>query len=99
MTVDEVIKEADRIEYNTIDEETKKQWVYALENKIRTLLFETVFPEYDYLFITFPYDKLYSTYVVMRIGLENGNIELYNKNAVTFNQLWCSFCKKYGFDL
>ena len=99
MTVDEVIKEADRIKPNTIDEETKKQWVYALENQIRTLLFETVCSEYDYLAITFPYDTLYSTYVVMRIGLENGNIELYNKNAITFNQLWCSFCKKYGFDL
>lgn len=97
MTVNEVIKEADRIEHNTIDEETKKQWIYVLEDQIRTLLCETVLPEYDNLFITFPYDKLYSTYIVMRIGLENNNLELYNKNAATFNQLWCSFCKKYGF--
>lgn len=96
MTVDEVIKKADEIEHNTIDEETKKKWIYALEDKIRTLLFETVCPEYDYLAITSPYDTLYSTYVVMLIGLENDNIELYNKNAATFNQLWCSFRKKYG---
>lgn len=96
MTVDEVIKEADEIEHNTIDEETKKRWIYALEDQIRTLFHKTTSPEYDYLAITFSYDKLYSTYVVMRIGLENNNLELYNKNASTFNQPWCSFCEKYG---
>jgi hypothetical protein len=38
-----------------------------------------------------PFDIMYQKYLVMRICLENGELDNYNKAAATFNHLWIAF--------
>ena len=47
------------------------------------------------LLIPFPYDELYLRYLLMRIDLENGELDRYNNEAAQFNRLWQSFAGQY----
>ena len=48
------------------------------------------------LLVPFPYDELYLRYLVMRIDLEQGELERYNNDAACFNRLWQSCAAHYG---
>ena len=47
------------------------------------------------LLIPFPYDELYLRYLLMRIDLENGELDRYNNEAAQFNRLWQSYAGQY----
>ena len=47
------------------------------------------------LLAPYPYDSLYPAYLVMRVDLEQGELERYNNDAALFNRLWQSFAGNY----
>ena len=94
MTVHDAICIADQHKPNAIDDVVKKRWLCTLEGQIRNELSidgaissETI----NDLCVVSPYDKLYPAYLVMRIDLENGELDNYNRDAATFNRLWMAF--------
>lgn len=94
MTVNDAIKTADQQKPNSINKETKKRWLCTLEGMIRRELSidGTINPEtLNELCVKPPYDALYPAYLVMRIDLENDELDNYNRDARTFNRLWCSY--------
>ena len=94
MTVNDAIKTADQQKPNSIDEEIKKRWLCTLEGMIRRELSigGTISPEtISDLCVAYPYDNLYPAYLVMRIDLENDELDNYNRDAGTFNRLWSSY--------
>lgn len=98
MTVNDAIKTADQQKPNNIDEEIKKRWLCTLEGMIRrelsidgTISQETL----NELCVKPPYDALYPAYLVMRIDLENGELDNYNRDAGTFNRLWLAYVSMF----
>lgn len=94
MTVNDAIRMADQQKPNEVDEALKRRWLCTLEGQIRQELSIIGFisPEtMSELCVASPYDKLYPAYLVMRICLENGELDNYNSAAATFNRLWMAF--------
>lgn len=109
MTILEAIVQADRVRRNELQPELKLQWLSALDGQIHrelltrhrgeTVPFEGYGPDTDTastrLLAPFPYDELYPRYLVMRVDLEQGELERYNNDAALFNRLWQSFAGDY----
>ena len=99
MTILSAIQEADLRYPNNLDVPLKVKWLSLLDGQIykETNQWQTsVSPFRDYtetgiqkpLLVPHLYSALYPEYLVMRIALELGNTEQYNKHATTFNRLW-----------
>lgn len=94
MTVNDAIRMADQQKPNEIDEALKRRWLYTLEGQIRQELSIIGFISLETmseLCVASPCDKLYPAYLVMRICLENGELDNYNSAAAIFNRLWMAF--------
>lgn len=48
------------------------------------------------LLIPWPWDDIYVRYLVMRIDLENGELERYNNDALAFNRIYRSYAGYYA---
>ena len=110
MTVLEALVRADLARPNEIEQSQKLQWLSALDGQIHAELLEAYrgapepFSGYNgqtelrtaQLLVPFPYDELYLRYLVMRIDLEQGELERYNNDAACFNRLWQSCAAHYG---
>lgn len=94
MTVNDAIRMADQQKPNEVDEALKRCWLYALEGQIRQELsiIGSISPEtMSELCVSAPYDKLYPAYLIMRVCLENGELDNYNRESAIFNRLWMAF--------
>lgn len=91
MTIMEAIEQADKEKPNTIDKATKERWISALESQIRRELQIDPTGEAFVLSVSEPYAVMYPKYLIMRICLENGELDNYNCAAATFNRLWMRF--------
>lgn len=91
MTIMEAIEQADKEKPNTIDTATKECWVSALESLIQQEL--QIVSIGSVLSVREPYAVMYPKYLIMRICLENGELDNYNTAAATFNRLWKVFAE------
>ena len=110
MTILQAIAEADRQRPNEIDAEQKLRWLSTLDGQIHRELLEAyqgqIAPFSGYgaetelrttqLLGPFPFDDLYLRYLVMRIDLEQGELERYNNDAAAFNRIWQSYAGYHG---
>ena len=110
MTILQALTQADRLRPNEIDAEQKLRWLSTLDGQIHRELLESYqtqslpFSGYDaqtelcttQLLVPFPYDDLYLRYLVMRIDLEQGELELYNHDAAGFNRIWQRYAAHHG---
>ncbi len=110
MTILEAITLADLDRPNEISVERKLQWLSTLDGRIYRELMLTyddappAFSGYDEqtelrtteLMVGFPFDDLYLRYLVLRIDLEQGELERYNNDAAAFNRVWKSYATNYG---
>lgn len=91
MTIMEAIEQADKEKPNTIDTATKERWISTLEGQIRRGLKIDHDAEASVLSVREPHDVMYIKYLIMRICLENGELDNYNKAAAVFHRLWMEF--------
>ena len=109
MTILEAITRADLIRPNELDPAVKLRWLSTLDGQIHAELLTAHagspedFRGYDgetelqstELLVPQPYDELYLRYLLMRIDLENGELDRYNNEAAVFNRLWQSCAGRY----
>ncbi|MBQ7499423.1 MAG: hypothetical protein IJT91_00850 [Clostridia bacterium] len=99
MTVKKAINELDSLrEGNTYSTDTLRSWLAELENTIRVELYEThcisdyVFdddddmPDDKELLCPPGFEHLYTDYLVMKTDLNNGDMDVYNNEAILFNR-------------
>lgn len=79
------IKRADAELQNDISAEMKERWLNTLEGQIATTIKRPV--------ELLPVD-LFTNYLLMRISLEQGNLQKYNGYAFVFNRLYASFASE-----
>lgn len=110
MTILQALAEADRQSPNEINTEQKLRWLSTLDGQIQKELLEAYqgelapFSGYNAgtelrttnLLVPFPFDDLYLRYLVMRIDLEQGELERYNNDAAAFNRIWQSYAAHHG---
>ena len=110
MTAGEVIALVDALRPNQYGEEQKLRWLSTLDGQIQKELLEAYqgelapFSGYNAgtelrttnLLVPFPFDDLYLRYLVMRIDLEQGELERYNNDAAAFNRIWQSYAAHHG---
>lgn len=110
MTVLQAITRADLDRPNEVPAERKLQWLSTLDGRIDRELFQRFDgappafsgygPETELqtaeLLVGFPFDDLYLRYLVLRIDLEQGELERYNNDAAAFNRIWQSYAAHYG---
>lgn len=89
MTIMEAIEQADKEKPNTLDKATKECWISHLEGLIQQEL--QIISIGSVLSVREPYAAMYPKYLIMRICLENGELDNYNKAAAVFNRLWMAF--------
>jgi hypothetical protein len=106
MTYLEAVRRADLTRPNELEPELKTGWLCALDGTLRREVLlacegevpperrpEDLVPETAELLVPFPDDELYVFYLVMRIDLENGELERYNNDAALFRsalQTWAA---------
>ena len=104
MTVVDVITKADNLRPSTYALSQKRDWVYALEMRIRefTLMYEP--EEADNLFLndenallvlSDEMSDMYVFYLLSMIALSSCDIAMYNNYTAMFNQLYSDWQKKY----
>ena len=98
MTVSEAIRRADLTRPNELEPELKAGWLSALDGMLRRdviaacqgeapSLQQYLLPEEETeLLVPFPDDELYVFYLLMRIDLENGELERYNNDLRLYAQ-------------
>jgi len=86
MTKQESISVADTLRPNQIDIAKKAAWLYALDRQLDAVLKE-------YVGEAAPLDMLYVAYLLMRIDLEQGNLERYNLSAKVFEKEYAKLCR------
>ena len=99
---------ADQTRPNEYEPELKLRWLSALDGQVREELLEAHEPEdeappapepetdpEDELLIPWPWDDIYVRYLVMRIDLENGELDRYNNDALAFNRIYRSYACHY----
>lgn len=110
MTILQAMAQADCDRPNEISAERKLEWLSALDGQIHTELLAAyqgaLAPFTGYgadtelrttqLLVPFPYDEIYLRYLVMRIDLEQGELERYNHDAASFNRIWQSYAAHHG---
>ena len=110
MTLAEAILAADLTRPNELEPELKRAWLSALDGQLDAELYAahedrpapfagydgTADPETTVLLVPWPYDDIYIRYLVMRIDLENGELERYNNDALAFNRILRSYAGHYA---
>ena len=99
MTVKKAINELDMLrEGNTYSTETLKSWLSELETSIRIEIYDTHdISDYQFddicdmsddreLLCPPGFEELYVDYLVMKTDLNNGDMDLYNNEAILFNR-------------
>lgn len=109
MTVLEALRLGDLTRPNEFEPELKLRWLSALDGLVTRELYEAhegwtgSFAGYDedtdlqntQLLIPRPWDDIYVRYLVMRIDLENGELDRYNQDAAAFNRIYQSYAGHY----
>lgn len=108
MTIQTAIGLADLTRPNAFEPELKRFWLSHLDGQIQAELLEPhgrsadftgyaadADPETTQLLVPWPFDDLYVRYLVMRIDLENGELERYNCDAAAFNRIYASWASWY----
>lgn len=99
---------ADQTRPNEYEPELKLRWLSALDGQVRAELLDAheqedevrpapgpePAPEEE-LLIPWPWDDIYVRYLVMRIDLENGELDRYNNDAAAFNRIYRSYACHY----
>lgn len=104
MTAEQAIRLADLTRPNEYEPELKLFWLSRLDGRIREELYRTHEdgedpscaggPERE-LPVGWPFDDLYVRFLVMRIDLENGELDRYNNDAAAFNRMYQSYAGWY----
>lgn len=106
MTAEQAICLADLTRPNEYEPELKLFWLSRLDGQIQAELFQTHAggdgepyagdggAERE-LLVGWPFDDLYVRFLVMRIDLENGELERYNNDAAAFNRMYQSYAGWY----
>lgn len=102
MNATEAIFLADQTRPNDFEPELKLRWLSALDGQVQAELYDAHLPgpedgpgDPEALRIPWPWDDIYVRYLVMRIDLENGELDRYNNEAAQFNRLWQSYAGQY----
>ena len=92
MTIKEVIKKADELRPNAIEEETKAMWVWTLDGDIANMMGTkhpaNPFPQDGDLLMAHPYDEVYIFYLMAMIDTANRDSTLYANDSVLFNSTY-----------
>ncbi len=102
MNATEAIFLADQTRPNDFEPELKLRWLSALDGQVQAELYDAHLPgpedgpgDPEALRIPWPWDDIYVRYLVMRIDLENGELDRYNNDALAFNRIYRSFACHY----
>ena len=108
MTAAEAIARADLTRPNELEPELKLAWLCALDETLRREVMlrcegevpparrpGDLDPEGTELLVGFPDDELYVYYLVLRIDLENGELERYNNDVRLYEQARQSWAAAY----
>lgn len=109
MTIADAIRAADHLRQSDIRDELKIKWLSDLDgqcwedvvSRYEGAPEQPVYPpdidtEAAELLIQAPHDNLYVDYLVMRIDLENGDLERYNAKAAMFDSAWQRWANTYN---
>ena len=103
MTAENIIKSADKIRPNLINEATKLDWLYTIENKVAEHMTRYSQSEADtnelvlqsQMLLPLEYKDIYTYYIVCMIDLTNQDIAMYNNSCAYFNEMFTSWQKKW----
>lgn len=104
MTAIDIITKADNLRPNTLRLSQKRDWVYALEMRIREFItmyenFEAddFFLSEENAILTLPdeLDDIYVFYLLSMISMSACDIAMYNNYTAMFNQMYLDWQKKY----
>lgn len=104
MTVSDVITRADSLRPNTLSLSQKRDWIYALEMRIRE--FEVMYEpeeaddfflreENALLCLPDEMEDMYAFYLLSMIAMSACDIAMYNNYTAMFNQLYSDWQKKF----
>lgn len=109
MTITSAIQMADLTRPNELEAQLKRRWLLALDLELLLQIARThggetpekpACPEGEdpgeRLLVEFPYDELYVQYLVMRIDLENGELERYNNDLLLFRRSLNAWAAQYN---
>ena len=102
-TINKVIAYVDSIKPNAYDEETKTAWISKLDGMVQRLVFQQEEAiRYSYpddmdkeLLIPFPFEDVYSYYVMAQIDFHNKEYDNYNNSMTMFNNAFEDYKKAY----
>ena len=104
MTVKEAINDLDSLrEGNTYSTDTLKSWLAELENTIKLEVYDThCVTDYQFddddmsddkeLLCPPGFEQLYPDYLVLKTDLNNGDMDVYNNEAIIFNRRFAQMC-------
>ena len=105
MTAQQAIRLADLTRPNEYEPALKLFWLSRLDGQIQEELLCThadgeaaeITGGLDReLLVGWPFDDLYVRFLVMRIDLENGELDRYNNDAAAFNRMYQSYAGWYA---
>ena len=110
MTVLQAITRADLDRPNEVPAERKLQWLSTLDGRIDRELFQRFDgappafsgygPDTDInhteLLVQAPYDEIYPLFLIMRIDLENNEIDRFNNDAKLFDEAFKRFAWQHN---
>lgn len=92
MTIKEVIRRADELRPNSIEEETKSAWICALDGDVAELMGvkreKDPFPDDRQLLMPPPDEDVYVFYLMAMIDTANRDSTLYANDTVLFNSAY-----------
>lgn len=92
MTIKEVIKRADELRPNAIEEEIKAAWVWTLDGDIANMMGTKhpadPFPQDAELLASHPHDEMYIFYLMAMIDTANRDSTLYANDSLLFNSAY-----------
>lgn len=104
MTIIDVITKADNHRPNTLRLSQKRDWLYALEVRIREFMLMYEPTEADTLFLGEEnatlclgeeYEDIYVFYLLSMISMAANDIAMYNNYTAMFNGMYLDWQKKY----
>lgn len=89
MTTEKAIELADELRPNSISKKQKYDWMYELDGKLAKFMGKELptnpFPNEGTLLMEYPYDNIYSLYLIAQYDLYNQDADLYQVDSVLFN--------------
>lgn len=102
-TLNEVIERVDKVKPNTYDDNTKADWIYRMEGRLRREVIKENPPQQYVdpddndreLLVDYPYDNMYDYYLMAMISYQDKEYGDYNNAIQMFENIYEEHAKWY----